>query len=449
MEDNVGSGKTTMCCAEVAYHALTVPGGKTLITAPILKQIKDAVLPELNKFLPPWLLSKVVMTPSPYYKLKNGHDIVIYASNDEQNLRSLNLTAFYVEEASNVDESVFVQLQTRLRNLAAVEYDQYGHEIGSHYMGLVSTNPEECWVRDNFLLKSNKIYTSKSIDRSIYDLLKVKTPIINYESFLSSSRDNVFLPKNFIRDVCAGKSPSWIAKYIDCRLDVKEGAVYKEFFSHIVEPFPIPDEWLRVYGFDKGYNDPTALLCGAVDPNNYTIYIYDEYYVSEQPITYHAKQLPKYVNNYNKLYPIQADPSIKARNEKDGLSYQNYFLRLCNIWLEPANNDIDFGITKVRDYLYTGKLKIFANCTNLKDEASKYVYNTPDSKFPDKPIDKYNHLMDCLRYLVARLPDNPYDFNRSILSNAFVDKAFKNISTDDFTLQGGVIGGMKLWKNRT
>lgn len=94
MEDNVGSGKTTMCVAEVAHHAISIPGGRTLITAPILKQIKDAVLPELNKFLPPWLLEKSTLTPSPFYKLKNGHEIVIYASNDEQNLRSLNLTAF-------------------------------------------------------------------------------------------------------------------------------------------------------------------------------------------------------------------------------------------------------------------------------------------------------------------------------------------------------------------
>lgn len=315
-------------------------------------------------------------------------------------------------------------------------------------MGLVSTNPDECWVRDDFLLKSAHIYTSKSIDRSVYELLRVKNPISSYASFLSSSRDNTFLPTHFIRDICAGKTPTWTRKYIDCYLDVKEGAVYPNFFSCVVEPFPIPDSWLRIYGFDKGYKDPTALCCGAIDPKDYTIYVYDEYYVSEQPITYHAQNLPKYVKGYEKLFPIQADPSIRARNEKDGISYQNYMLRLSGIWLEPANNDINFGIEKVRDYLYTGKLKIFSSCDNMKDEASKYVYNPIDSANPDKPMDKYNHLMDSLRYMISKLPDNPYDFNETVIPDTSLDKSVKNITRDDFVLSGGVIGGMTLWKHK-
>ena len=206
-----GSGKTTMNCAELARHVLTTPNGKSLITAPTLKLVKDAVLPELNKFLPPWTMTRPpALNPSPFYQFKNGHEIVVYASNDEENLRSLNLSAFYIEEASNVDQSIFVQLQSRLRNAAALIFDENGKEVGDKLMGLVSTNPEDCWVRDEFLLKSEKIYASKSIDKEIYEKLKVKAPLKSYATFLSSSRDNVFLPKNFIRDLSAGKSPSWV-----------------------------------------------------------------------------------------------------------------------------------------------------------------------------------------------------------------------------------------------
>ena len=122
--------------------------------------------------------------------------------------------------------------------------------------------------------------------------------------------------------------------------------------------------------------------------------------------------------------------------------------RLSGIWLEPANNEIDFCIEKVRDYLYTGKLKIFASCDNIKDEASKYVYNPIDSANPDKPIDKFNHLMDCLRYMISVLPDNPDDFNATLIPNASFDKSVNAPSKDDFVLKGGVIGGMTLWKKR-
>ena len=116
-----GSGKTTAASAEIANHALTVKDGRSLITAPILSQVKDAVIPELLKFIPPWFIDKQVKSPNPYFLLKNGHEIVIYASNDQQKLRSLNLTAFYIEEASGVDYEIFDQLTTRLRNKAAAK----------------------------------------------------------------------------------------------------------------------------------------------------------------------------------------------------------------------------------------------------------------------------------------------------------------------------------------
>lgn len=436
-----------MNCAEISRHALTTPHGKTLITAPTLKLVKDAVLPELNKFLPIWLLKRPpIITPTPYYILKNGHEIIVYASNDEENLRSLNLSAFYIEEASNVDHKIFVQLQSRLRNISAVDFDENGNQIRDRFMGLVSTNPEDCWVRDEILLKSDKIYTSASIDRTVYEKLKVKAPIKEYASFLSSSRDNTYLPRNYIRDLVAGKSPSWVRKYIDCYLDVKEGAVYPDFFQCVVDPFPIPKSWKRIYGFDKGYNDETGLLCGAIDPKTSIIYVYDEYYVNEKPMSYHAIHIKPYIEGFDKYKPIQADPSIRSRNERDGESYQSYFYRISGIWLEPANNAIDIGIEKVRDYMYLGKLKIFSSCDNLKGEAGKYVYMPLDSNHPDKPVDRFNHLMDCLRYMISPLPSNPNEFNTAYIPE-LADVSFNSVFNEEsFEENNGVIIGVKLWK---
>ena len=98
-----------------------------------------------------------------------------------------------------------------------------------------------------------------------------------------------------------------------------------------------------MYGFDKGYKDETALVCGAIDPETNIIYVYDEYYESEKPVSYHAAALKPYFEGFSRLYPIQADPSIRARNERDGESYQSYFYKISGVWLEPANNDIDMG----------------------------------------------------------------------------------------------------------
>ena len=95
-----GTGKTTMACAELALHANDVKGGRSLITGPTLSLIKDAVIPELEKFLPPWLVEKKRYNPSPYFRLKNGHEIITYASTDQQKLRSLNLSVIHAIHAS-------------------------------------------------------------------------------------------------------------------------------------------------------------------------------------------------------------------------------------------------------------------------------------------------------------------------------------------------------------
>lgn len=401
-----GSGKTTMDAAEIANHALAVANGRTLITAQTLQQIREAILPELEKFLPPWFFEKPpTYTPLPKYKLINGHEIICYASDNEEKMRSLNLTAFWIVEASGVDFKIFTQLQTRLRNRAAIVKDSKGYEIEHNFMGLVESNPEEGWIRDEFLLRSSKIFSSKSVDTTAYDKLKTKKAEKAYHSFLSASPDNIYLPKTFIADTCVGKSDKWIRKYIYCYLEVKEGTVYPEYKDCLVDPFPIPSNWLRIYGFDKGWSDATCMACGAIDPVHNICYIYDEYYESQKPITYHARRIKEKIDGTKMYKAIQADPSVRNKSDRDGVSYQDYFYQVSGVWLAEGNNNILDGIDRTRDFMYMGKLKFFTSCVNLSEEAGNYVWKKDkDGLSQDIPVDRNNHLMDALRYLCMGLP---------------------------------------------
>lgn len=418
-----GTGKTTMCVAEVAQHALTVKNGRTLITAPKLQQVLDAILPELDKFLAPWFILERKKSPTPRYVLKNGHEIVVYASNDEEKLRSLNLTMFYMEEASAIDVTVFHQLQARMRNTSAVIKDAYGEVKSDLRNGIISSNPEQGWLVDDFLLYASKISASESVDISAYKKLQ-KKPEPAYHAFLSSSRDNIYLPKGWISNLTAGKTRYWIRKYIDCALEIKQGAVYPEFSGHVVDDFPIPANWKRIAGFDKGFKDETTLLLGAIEPKTGVVYVYQEYYVSQQPLSYHADQVKNMIQGLPMYNQIQADPSVLHRSDRDGRSYQDYFYQRSGIHLEPANNSISVGIEKVRDYMYCGKLKFFQSLVNLKAEAYNYVY--PDKTFTDeeKPLGGFDHLMDALRYMIMALPQNPFEMTQ--ISSVYMDKRHVN-----------------------
>lgn len=448
-----GSGKTTMCCAEVNVHTLSTPSGHTLICGPKLQQIREAVIPVLDSFIPPWFIKRKVSSPNIEYVLTNDHKISVFASDDQEKLRSLSLTAFYIEEASGVDYSVFEQLQARLRNEAAAIRDSMGNVLDYNFMGLICSNPEDNgWFMDKFILMSDRIYASESIPLDNYKKIKSRKPEKLFHTFLSSSRDNKTLPKNYVSELCVGKTPQWISKYIDCNLELRDGVVYPEYTKCIVEPFDIPDYWLRIYGYDKGYRDETALPCGAIDPKTGVIYIYDDYYVSQQPMSFHAIEVKKRVNPFKSYKPVQADPSIRNKNERDGITYKHYFYKLSGIMLEEANNDIEFGIEKVRNYMYLGKLKFFSTCVNITFEMLKYSY--PDvekrknnQKDPNKPIDRFNHLCDAIRYMIVGLPEDPNELI-SIYSS-FVDvlrtKAPRNLmelDKEDYESDDGDIYSM-------
>jgi phage terminase large subunit len=405
-----GSGKTTAVSAEFAAAAMSIPDGRGVIVAVTTDQVINTVIPELEKFLPPWFIETKRMKPYPYYKLRNGHEIMVYPSDDQQKIRSLNLTEWYIEEASGVDYAIFDILTTRLRNKAAVIRDKTGKVIGFQGRGMISTNPENGWIKDDYLLKSGKVYASASINLDVYKpLMKRKERINDYHTFISSSRDNHHLHPGYIQSTIAGKSAAWVRKYIDCYLDFKDGVVYPDFNKNLVEPFAIPKDWKRVFGFDPGFNDPTAFVAGAIDPKDGTLYIYKDYKVAEQPISYHATQIKPMVEGYEKVFQIQADPSVRKRNDRDGTAYAQYFKNISGLTLEPGNNDILYGIEKVRDYMFSGKLKFFNDLENMIDEASRYMYasNMTTKNTNDKPLDKHNHLLDALRYVVARLPKDP------------------------------------------
>jgi phage terminase large subunit len=114
---------------------------------------------------------------------------------------------------------------------------------------------------------------------------------------------------------------------------------------------------------------------------------------------------------------------VKRRSNESGRSYKDYFRSVSGIVLKEANNDLLYGIEKVRNYLYEGKIKIFNHLINFKTESSKYAFAKTNRS--DKPIDKDNHLMDALRYMISPLPQNPSHFKGVV---TFDDVASRTVS---------------------
>ena len=146
-----------------------------------------------------------------------------------------------------------------------------------------------------------------------------------------------------------------------------------------------------VGGIDFGWNDPFCSLGGFLTPDD-ILYIWFERYKSQTTLEEHAEALPKFANTDIIWYADHQPEAIRK-------------LRRGGHVVRKATKDILGGVYAVNHRIYTGKLKVIENkCPAVCGEAEMYAYPEKDEEIiGDKPVDKDNHAMDTLRYMVMGL----------------------------------------------
>ena len=396
-----GSAKTSTCGAEFLMLALSTPNGEGLVGAYTYPQLELTAKKQIMDMMPSELiashnLQKGILT------LTNGYKIYFRSFDDEQKLRSLNLCHVWMEEANGTPYEIFTQLQTRLRH----------HATDKHCI-ILSTNPDSNWIKQEFLLKSARIYGSEDeYARPQKDI----NP--NMHTHIARTEMNTFLPSTYVEDVSVGKPEHWIRRYLRGSFIHAEGLVYPKFEEAI--EYEITREqvlhniqtkgWYVYAGSDFGIQDPTTLLQVAIDPIDGMAYVYDEYVRNLVAVPTHAVAMKERMSHlpYGVLQKLVGDPSGKKKGIADRKSIFDHYAEY-GIYYREGDNRIDAGIMKVHGYFELGKLKILANCTETIREGRNYRYPEIElgGKATDKPVDKDNHCMDTLRYIIQELPDDP------------------------------------------
>jgi len=176
------------------------------------------------------------------------------------------------------------------------------------------------------------------------------------------------------------------------------GTVYKEWnpARHIVEPFRIPHDWLKIRMIDFGFNNPFCCLWGARDHDG-RWWIYDEHYESQKLNVHHAQKIGE--RNWQDGEP-HFGQTFTDHDAQQRAELENYGIR-CT----PANKAINQGIEYIRTLMHVGadklpSLVIFNTCRNLIREIPRYRWpDGTDQRNPrDVPMDVDNHALDALRY---------------------------------------------------
>jgi len=245
------------------------------------------------------------------------------------------------------------------------------------------------------------------------------------------------LPPDFVRSMLgtATTNPVFFKTYVEGTWGSFSGMAYTEFDQsvHVVEPFPLPDHWLRFESMDHGAASPTAWLAFAVDEDGNCV-VFDEHYEAGRLVSEHAAEVKRRraagwqrrENGQLQAHHCFADPSIGASH---GL--QTQWGRPASVlteyrehgvdWLRFANNDRVAGYSRLLELIHvvpqriaprwaqvpahaggSQRLFIFRNCVHVIEQlkSAPVASEGPDA---GKAVDakwegEHGHAHAALRY---------------------------------------------------
>lgn len=435
----VGNGKSFIGIVTCMFWVLSFPNNSWLIGRRSNKDTRKTIMADFMKIIP----KDTVDSLNKYegiLTLKNKS--VVYFSNlwdeekETEQLLSLNLGGYVMEQAEQCPEKVHTDLNGRIR-LVLPDLDLgNGEVIKFQRKGLMIGNPTNkgSWIYKRFMIDKNPLY-----------------------KMISAPTDsNPFLPEDYKQDLLRSNPEWWLKKYYYGSWDDPSGLIYPEFSEeiHVVQGFKIPSNWLRFVVIDPGWSDPTAVLWIALSPYD-EVWVYREYYKEGV----RAKDVCHAIKSMSGDEPIMQyiiDGKGGTQTSKDtgkrlvDVYYEN------GIPCELSDNEINTGIERVGrllnyrlkkepnglrdqwgrrlDLETKNKLFIFASCKNCIDEFYNYKWDdrrNEEMNSKNKPRDAHNHTLDDIRYFA----NAKYSYRMFDMDNYEYDER------TDTTRHSSIVGG--------
>jgi len=239
---------------------------------------------------------------------------------------------------------------------------------------------------------------------------------------------------------------NWVAHLTDEEAETRvfgrffhlSGLVYKEWDRevHLVDPFPIPQEWPRWQVVDPHDRRPFFIIWAAVAPDD-SVYIYREW--PDRPfeeMTSSDIDIDGYTKLFQNLEDGESidfrvmDPAF-GRQLRGGTTVQDEFDRRGYYFDCTVKNDIQVGHLKVKEYLRFDRarpvdtlnrprLYVFRTCRNTAWCFEHYIWAEARHAGPAREVVREvgKDGMDCVRYLCMSEPRHrrPAAWNRYALA---------------------------------
>jgi hypothetical protein len=400
-----GCAKTVGLCVSCICNSWLEPNGLSLLGRLNMPALETTTMQTFLELVPAesgeWAEAKKIWTFS------NGHQVLfrhldITDPKVQGHIKSLNLSYAGVDEASEVDEKVFLLLIGRLRRKTTKN-----HKIR------LSSNPaghDYMW-------------------RHFFDPTRREKWKELYHGINASSMENVFLPAEYLENRKNTYPADWADRFIHGRFTDFTDLVYKEFGekSHVyddTEQWEIfgerntpPLDWPVIVGMDIGSGsegDPWALPVIAVAPDG-RLYQFAEVYGVDLRIRRIADELHKHLEG-RYMDGLAYDTAQRAAAQE---------LEEHDLWGTPAMKERKPGLMKVEQYMHVdprlvhpfnpaiaGSPRYFVagSCKNTIDEIGAYKWPKDKSGRPKDDFStnhEHSHMPDGIRYAIHTFRPEP------------------------------------------
>lgn len=367
------------------YNIMKYPGANALVVRKTERTLKDSVFSDLR-----WAIDRLGVTefwkattnPLELTYVPTGQKILFRGFDDSLKITSISvpkgiLCFVWCEECYEISkEEDFDMLDESIRG----SLDGYP---GLFKRLTLTMNPwsDKHWVRRRFFdppNTENKLAMTTTWrcnewlddnDKRLFEEMKIRNP----RRWRVASEGEWGVIDGLIYD-------NWVEKEFDHKEVSKRSGVH------------------AVFGLDFGFsNDPSALFCGLIDPNQKEIYVFDEMYEKNMTNPKIAEEVIRMGFAKEKITADSAEP--KSIEELYGLGMRR--IRKAR----KGRDSIRAGINYIQNF----KIIIHPRCVNFLTEISNYIWEEDKlGNKTNKPIDDFNHLMDAMRYALE-------DFSRGSL----------------------------------